>query len=171
MFGKLANLPGTISLPNSLWWTPPGGVCAHLRVFTAMRAHQVQRPMSMVSMCLRGIVCRVIAAQHATACTFLLSTAPLPVSCLCRPSRAQGVSCKATAQLEVPKTVTAPRQVPAKSVALQPVVQEATAHYGKPLRGSPTTLGATYIKDAVRAVQHRRQALYVSAYLTFQQIQ
>ncbi|KAF6257870.1 isoamylase [Scenedesmus sp. NREL 46B-D3] len=99
-------------------------------------------------MCLRGIVCRVIAAQHATACTFLLSTAPLPVSCLCRPSRAQGVSCKATAQLEVPKTVTAPRQVPAKSVALQPVVQEATAHYGKPLRGSPTTLGATYIKDA-----------------------
>jgi hypothetical protein len=47
--------------------------------------------------------------------------------------------------------VTAPRQVPAKSVALEPVVQEATAHYGKPLRGSPTTLGATYVKDAVSA--------------------
>uniref|UniRef100_A0A383V8Q1 Glycoside hydrolase family 13 N-terminal domain-containing protein n=1 Tax=Tetradesmus obliquus TaxID=3088 RepID=A0A383V8Q1_TETOB len=69
----------------------------------------------------------------------------------CKPtrhSRALAVSCKATVQLEVPKTVTAPRQVPAKSVSLEPVVQEATAHYGKPLRGSPTTLGATYVKDA-----------------------
>lgn len=71
------------------------------------------------------------------------------------------MSCKATVQLEVPKTVTAPRQVPAKSVSLEPVVQEATAHYGKPLRGSPTTLGATYVKDAVSSVDISLQ--YVSA--------
>lgn len=81
--------------------------------------------------------------------------------CNCRHSRALAVSCKATVQLEVPKTVTAPRQVPAKSVSLEPVVQEATAHYGKPLRGSPTTLGATYVKDAVSSVDISLQ--YVSA--------
>lgn len=28
-------------------------------------------------------------------------------------------------------------------------MQEATIHYGKPLRGSPTPLGATCIKEAV----------------------
>jgi hypothetical protein len=28
-------------------------------------------------------------------------------------------------------------------------VQEATIHYGKPMRGSPTPLGATCIKEAV----------------------
>eukprot|EP00879_Flechtneria_rotunda_P004985 GHRR01005261.1.p1 GENE.GHRR01005261.1~~GHRR01005261.1.p1 ORF type:complete len:888 (+),score=273.41 GHRR01005261.1:539-3202(+) len=51
-------------------------------------------------------------------------------------------------QLTVPKTVTAPRQVPVKSIALEPVVvQEATTAYGKPLRGSPTPLGATYNKE------------------------
>lgn len=59
------------------------------------------------------------------------------------------MSCQAAVQLTVPKTATAPRQVPLKSLALEPVVQEATAHYGKPLRGSPSPLGATYIKEAV----------------------
>lgn len=89
------------------------------------------------------------AEQHARS----NSAVPLSVFFVCRLSRAPAVSCKATVQLEVPKTVTAPRQVPAKSVSLEPVVQEATAHYGKPLRGSPTTLGATYVKDAVRAAR------------------
>lgn len=75
-----------------------------------------------------------------------------------RPSRAPGVSCAATVQLTAPKTVSAPRQMPAKSVALEPTVaQEATIHYGKPLRGSPTPLGATYIKEAVSVVVLREQ--------------
>lgn len=69
--------------------------------------------------------------------------------CACRPGRAPGVSCAATVQLTAPTPVTTPRQVPAKSIALEPVVQEATIHYGKPMRGSPTPLGATCIKEAV----------------------
>lgn len=72
---------------------------------------------------------------------------------VCRPSRSPAVSCAATVQLTAPKAVSTPRQVPAKSIALEPtVVQEATIHYGKPLRGSPTPLGATYVKEAVSAV-------------------
>lgn len=66
-----------------------------------------------------------------------------------RPGRSPAVSCAATVQLTAPQPVSTPRQVPAKSVALVPVVQEATIHYGKPLRGSPTPLGATYVKEAV----------------------
>jgi hypothetical protein len=34
-------------------------------------------------------------------------------------------------------------------------VQEATIHYGKPLRGSPTPLGATCIKEAVSIKQQQ----------------
>lgn len=66
-----------------------------------------------------------------------------------RPGRSPAVSCAATVQLTAPQPVSTPRQVPAKSVALVQVVQEATIHYGKPLRGSPTPLGATYVKEAV----------------------
>eukprot|EP00775_Hariotina_reticulata_P003086 gene3086-3365_t len=65
-----------------------------------------------------------------------------------RPQRRLAVQVQSTVQLTVPKTVTAPRQMPAKSIALEPVVQEATISYGKPLRGSPTQLGATYNKEA-----------------------
>jgi hypothetical protein len=54
-------------------------------------------------------------------------------------------------QLTAPKAVSAatPRTMPPSSVALEPVVQEATIHYGKPLRGSPTPMGATYNREAV----------------------
>lgn len=59
------------------------------------------------------------------------------------------MQCAATVQLTAPKPAVTPRQMPAMSIALEPVVQEATIHYGKPLRGSPTPLGATYNKEAV----------------------
>eukprot|EP00878_Enallax_costatus_P009904 GHUV01010341.1.p1 GENE.GHUV01010341.1~~GHUV01010341.1.p1 ORF type:complete len:193 (+),score=39.75 GHUV01010341.1:244-822(+) len=65
-----------------------------------------------------------------------------------RPSRSTSVVCQSAVQLEIPKTATMPRQMPATSIALVPVVQEATVSYDKPLRGSPTPLGATYNKEA-----------------------
>ncbi|KAF8057146.1 ISA1 [Scenedesmus sp. PABB004] len=78
-----------------------------------------------------------------------------------RAGRALAAAPRATVQAPppaVPRSVAAPRQMPAQSVALEPVVQEATVHYGKPLRGSPTPLGATYNKEAVRAGARRAGA-------------